>query len=279
MDDKDGETRDHTRRVCAGKTRKRPLGSVIAKQEPATCLQSLQRHCCGVGGSLHRSRPPQASFTQNMNLSKEYIRYIASKGWKKLRAQSFARFGKRCQCCGSKKKVQGHHLIYREPLAAGLIDDIMPLCGDCHEIVHQTPKIDRGFRLLPHPNQRREFILRCFREIKPRVEPVLIPRAKPALKKKRITPKKPADFSLMDLKLRINAAKVRENLVTRACAVLGIHIREVSIMSSKALKRRMRHKKKDQQRKIDQGKDSIIAQMRAQAAANPNCTHFVFSVP
>lgn len=48
MDDQDGETRGHTRRVHVGKGRKPPLGSLIGIEQPiASCSQLLRNYAVG----------------------------------------------------------------------------------------------------------------------------------------------------------------------------------------------------------------------------------------
>lgn len=46
-----------------------------------------------------------------------------------------------CQACGSKKKVQGHHIVDHQFSGAATPDNIVALCHDCHKKVH-SGKID-----------------------------------------------------------------------------------------------------------------------------------------
>ena len=210
-----------------------------------------------------------------MKLSKEYTDYIESKEWRKLRAAAFSRFGKRCQCCGATKRIHGHHLIYRAPVSSGTVEDIMPLCQKCHDIVHSTPKIDRGFRLLPNPDQRRRFILRCFRAEPVAPNPKPVKKPKPPRQPIRIKP--PPDPVRVEFAARIQAAKIRDGLVKRGIAGLGLSSQAVTAMSSESIKKRLRRIRREGKRKKTEEVASVISQMRAQLAANPNCTHFVFA--
>lgn len=94
-----------------------------------------------------------------------YNDYLQSGHWRRLKARAFQRYGKSCQCCGSHKNIEGHHLIYREDLRDGQIDDVMPLCQICHEIVHATPAIFDVYNTMPSVAERRSFIIRCFRRV------------------------------------------------------------------------------------------------------------------
>ena len=41
-----------------------------------------------------------------------------------------------CQVCGSKEKVEGHHIIDHQYAGAANIDNIISLCHRCHTEVH-----------------------------------------------------------------------------------------------------------------------------------------------
>lgn len=42
-----------------------------------------------------------------------------------------------CQVCGSKNKVEGHHIIDHQFSGAASTDNIISLCHDCHKSVHK----------------------------------------------------------------------------------------------------------------------------------------------
>lgn len=42
-----------------------------------------------------------------------------------------------CQACGSKEKVQGHHILDHQFSGAALADNIVSLCHECHTNVHK----------------------------------------------------------------------------------------------------------------------------------------------
>ncbi len=55
-----------------------------------------------------------------------------------IRAQKKGKIRDRytCQVCGSKNKVEGHHIIDHQFLGAAAIDNIISLCHNCHKAVH-----------------------------------------------------------------------------------------------------------------------------------------------
>lgn len=73
-------------------------------------------------------------------LSKEYRDYLQTQHWQELREAVLndERGRKRaCVACYSPDNVQAHHLIYRK-LYDCIPSDLVPLCGECHEILHQS---------------------------------------------------------------------------------------------------------------------------------------------
>lgn len=42
-----------------------------------------------------------------------------------------------CQVCGSKQRVEGHHIIDHQFLGAADTENIVTLCHSCHALVHQ----------------------------------------------------------------------------------------------------------------------------------------------
>ena len=42
-----------------------------------------------------------------------------------------------CQACGSKKDVEGHHILDHQFFGAASIDNIISLCHSCHKEVHR----------------------------------------------------------------------------------------------------------------------------------------------
>lgn len=42
-----------------------------------------------------------------------------------------------CQICGSREKVEGHHIIDHQYAGAANVDNIIALCHSCHAEVHK----------------------------------------------------------------------------------------------------------------------------------------------
>lgn len=76
----------------------------------------------------------------NKELSQEYLDYLRSAHWQDLReAVLHDERGriKACVSCFSPDDIQAHHLIYRS-LYDCVPSDLVPLCRECHEILHQA---------------------------------------------------------------------------------------------------------------------------------------------
>jgi hypothetical protein len=82
---------------------------------------------------------------------KSYGHYLQSEQWK-----NFSRWTKkgRCQCCGTKTRLQLHHKTYAN-ICRELPDDVVTLCDICHEQTHELRK--QGFPLATaHAELRKE---------------------------------------------------------------------------------------------------------------------------
>ena len=71
-----------------------------------------------------------------MKRDKQYIAYLNSKAWKAKKKLMFGKFGKSCQACRNTKKIDVHHLHYRN-FGDELLQDLMVLCRKCHSDVHK----------------------------------------------------------------------------------------------------------------------------------------------
>src|SRR5215469_4234657 len=65
-----------------------------------------------------------------------YEEFLFSKFWKRIAAKKKIRH-KRCQVCGSKQRLNVHHLVYRPNPYEVELCDLMVLCRLCHKRVHQ----------------------------------------------------------------------------------------------------------------------------------------------
>lgn len=71
-----------------------------------------------------------------MNHSAEYRQYLESEHWHALRLSALNRANRKCEACSDLRGLNGHHLIYRQPLTDGIPEDIMALCERCHDMWH-----------------------------------------------------------------------------------------------------------------------------------------------
>ena len=68
---------------------------------------------------------------------KEWYRevYLKSDHWFNLRKAAKAKFGPKCAKCNASKKVDVHHLEYRNIFDV-TVDDLQILCRNCHDLEH-----------------------------------------------------------------------------------------------------------------------------------------------
>jgi 5-methylcytosine-specific restriction endonuclease McrA len=68
----------------------------------------------------------------------KYKAFLKTDYWKSVRAMVFLRDSKTCQKCGSKKKLEAHHLTYKHHRnEIKHLEDLITLCRDCHEKEHR----------------------------------------------------------------------------------------------------------------------------------------------
>ncbi|MEC9198392.1 MAG: HNH endonuclease [Pseudomonadota bacterium] len=105
-----------------------------------------------------------------MTKRKEHIRHSAkvTRGprWKALRMQALERDNWQCQHCGSRKRLECHHVkpVRTHPELAYTLSNLLMLCGKCHsavtriEVGHKplTPK-RQAWRDLLRDTQRNPF--------------------------------------------------------------------------------------------------------------------------
>jgi uncharacterized protein YlaI len=66
----------------------------------------------------------------------EYEAYLTSREWKSRKDRYFSTHAKKCEICNKKTRIHAHHLSY-EKLGNEPDSDLMPLCHDCHNKVHE----------------------------------------------------------------------------------------------------------------------------------------------
>lgn len=67
----------------------------------------------------------------------QYQVYLQSDHWRNLRAAALARDHGRCRKCGTRFRLEVHHIIYRFPWTATVLEDLMTVCELHHRKIHQ----------------------------------------------------------------------------------------------------------------------------------------------
>lgn len=86
----------------------------------------------------------------------EYEKYLRSNHWRTLRGKALERDGYKCCQCGSTFPLHVHHKRYRPKLTDCVMDDVLTLCGPCHEKEHQ--KLRQESRKHRVPRGRRHLV-------------------------------------------------------------------------------------------------------------------------
>ena len=68
--------------------------------------------------------------------SLNYSRYMSSDLWKQKRLARIEKDGYKCKLCGSAINLNVHHITY-ERLGREPLDDLITVCADCHEKLHE----------------------------------------------------------------------------------------------------------------------------------------------
>lgn len=68
-------------------------------------------------------------------LDVEYQAYLRSEKWALIRSQALARSSGLCQICDYSRAAEVHHITYAR-LGHEHPDDLMAVCGDCHDLLH-----------------------------------------------------------------------------------------------------------------------------------------------
>lgn len=84
----------------------------------------------------------------------------------------YKKYGRECQICGSKKDISVHHI---RPKAFGGNDkeeNLMPMCGDCHDEIHRRINRMVSARLKPLKDDIFKRIFKNMRNEVPLVEDI-----------------------------------------------------------------------------------------------------------
>lgn len=89
-------------------------------------------------GRSPRACPPLYLAAKIIHMRKhEYEAYITSPIWSRRRTAFFSKHPKVCSACGSKEQIHLHHHTYDRIGGQELDADLVPLCQECHNLVHR----------------------------------------------------------------------------------------------------------------------------------------------
>lgn len=85
-------------------------------------------------------RPERVNMYQNNSETKQsYSEFLKSKYWHRVRKMVLKRDDYTCGTCGSKLRLQVHHLSYDNHLNEHLhLDDLITICHRCHCTLHNN---------------------------------------------------------------------------------------------------------------------------------------------
>jgi 5-methylcytosine-specific restriction endonuclease McrA len=69
---------------------------------------------------------------------------LSADSYRKLRAEVLQRDGWRCQTCGSRDRLQVHHIRSRGRLGDDTDENLITLCADCHSDIHRGWPVNDG---------------------------------------------------------------------------------------------------------------------------------------
>jgi 5-methylcytosine-specific restriction endonuclease McrA len=85
-----------------------------------------------------KKTPKVTSNEKELTPKQKYKAFLKTDYWKAVRVKVFLRDKKTCQKCGSKKKIEAHHLTYKHHRnEMKHLEDLITLCRDCHEKEHK----------------------------------------------------------------------------------------------------------------------------------------------
>lgn len=69
-----------------------------------------------------------------------YKSYLRTPHWQRVKRAAYGKLGRVCHACGyANKEIHVHHLSYKNRGREDM-EDLMLLCKDCHEMVHEKMK-------------------------------------------------------------------------------------------------------------------------------------------
>lgn len=78
----------------------------------------------------------KAGVKQRKRYKKKYQDYLKSKEWAEIKLDLYQTRGKKCEVCGSNKRIEVHHKHYNNVFKEEP-NDLLLLCHDCHSKEHK----------------------------------------------------------------------------------------------------------------------------------------------
>lgn len=132
-----------------------------------------------------------------------YKGYMQGESWKTLRRKLMVARNWTCESCQATKNLVGHHMVYRTPLEAGTLDDLMCLCSDCHDILH------RGCKTSEDVPEHREYTVALIAILREKE------KASGRIPKKKQAQTSPTKESVMSSNLGVLRSKYRKATATK----------------------------------------------------------------
>ena len=104
------------------------MGTLIFWIIVGFCIFLFNREDCSK--SVVKSKRRKATIVSNFPVDED------KKGWFKTREKVFEKYGRCCSMCGSEQNVEVHHIIPIREGGTNELENLIPLCRDCHQEIH-----------------------------------------------------------------------------------------------------------------------------------------------
>jgi hypothetical protein len=79
---------------------------------------------------------PKKSYRKPSRTKERYREYLESSEWEAFKQEKAKEEPRACRSCPATKKIQLHHMIYRDLPQSSRLEDTIWLCVDCHMTYH-----------------------------------------------------------------------------------------------------------------------------------------------
>jgi hypothetical protein len=97
-------------------------------------INPLLAECGGRKGTPF-ARGEQDVAAQSLEFA-DYVGYLSSKLWKRIKRRVLKRDGRTCRCCGGAANLVHHRTYTREVLAGEDDEQLFSICEGCHDHIH-----------------------------------------------------------------------------------------------------------------------------------------------